>query len=79
MRLPEIELREVTVQVLLFAVLIGADHPALENADVAFGAVRVDLMLAAFAAVLLVVVHAFMVSHNKVRLVELRAISVQRA
>ncbi len=42
MVIPEIELGEIAVQVLLAAVLVGALHPALEDGEVALDRVGVD-------------------------------------
>ena len=39
---PKVELREVAVQVLLAAVLVGALHAALEDGEVALDGVGVD-------------------------------------
>src|SRR5437899_1424112 len=52
----EIELGKIAVQVLLFAVLINADHAALENRKIAFGGVGMRLAADIF---LRRVVHGF--------------------
>jgi hypothetical protein len=58
MRLAEIELREIAMQVLLSTVLIGALHAALEYREHAFNGVGVHVTANVF---FLAVVHSLMV------------------
>ena len=53
----EIKLRQITMQMLLRAMLVGGEHTALEYTGIAFNGVRGDLGLAfeAYVFVLLVV------------------------
>ena len=46
---PEIEFRQIPVKVLLGAVLIDAAHTPLEDAEIAFGRVGVDVAAHVFA------------------------------
>ncbi len=67
----EIELSQIALQVLFAAVLIGADHAALEHRKEAFQRVRVD----AIADVFLGMVNAFM--RHAGELVDLGAIGME--
>src|SRR5690349_11572816 len=49
---PEIELSQITLQVLLAAMLIGADHAALKDRKEAFQRVGVDAIADIFLAVI---------------------------
>ncbi len=73
--LAEIELGQITVKMLFADVLVGANHPTLEDREEAFQRIGVDLVARlAFANILLGMIDAFMGCDRASELVELRAV-----
>ena len=66
--LPESELGEAAAQALFLAMFVRADHHAHGNRDATFGAVRVDLVLAARASGFLGVVGRLVILHDLLKL-----------
>src|SRR5665213_555858 len=58
---PEIELGQITVNVLLANVLIDANQPTLKHAEIAFQRVRMDRTFLALADIRLGMIDRFMV------------------
>ena len=60
MIIPEIEFRQIAVQVLLIAMLVHAAHALLEHGEVPFSSVRVNVAADVF---LFGMVHGFVARH----------------
>jgi len=67
----EIELREIALQVLFIAMLVGAFHAALEHAEKAFDGVSSHVVARPF---IVAVVHAFMAREGHVLFIPSRLI-----